>query len=183
MRKITTLVFLLLLLSPTYSQETEPRTYTMYGEGQTYIITLQAGWQMMMEFAQTTLGIDNFFIPEGFTPQDAPAGIMAYTDYQFDTLDEFIRNDLESFISQNPSYKSHPLSLQSEHVKADSIQCLVLQSDISPIQQYIAYFGADFTDFHFALAFQVFGETEKFYKDFLYATQNSYISPFNLKPQ
>ncbi len=147
---------------------------------ESYVICLKNGWKEQTFFGQSNLGVDNLFIPMGCDPYDSPAWIMAYFGVGYNTLDDFINYDIDSFVNSNPSYVAKEIIIDSTNAQSDEVKCYLIESNNYDSKQYVAYFSSEFTNFCFALAFQVFGSIDEYYDDFLYASLNSRILPVQL---
>jgi hypothetical protein len=160
-----------------FSQEGELKAHIMYGENWTYVVAVEDSWTMLMDFAQR-MGMDNFFIPAGYSPQDAPAGLMVYIGPEYETQEDFIQDDLAHFLEANPIFEAEIWDQKVENEKENAVQLYRISSSETTVEQYIAYISGQ--GFHFAVALQLFVPNQDYLEDFITTAANSYVFPVRL---
>ncbi len=173
MKKVFTII-ILFITANLYSENL--MAYNMWKDKKwNYVIMLDEKWVMKMKEANQ-MGMDNFFIPEGYTLNNAPAGIMAYIGVGYDSLQDFIDDDMEKFVSENSEYQYSRIDKEINN-EDNEVALYKLFKNNNPVIQYIGYFGNN-SDFHFALALQLFEPNETYLEDFYTSMENSRILDF-----
>ncbi len=177
MKKLLLLI-ILFISSNLYAENL--MSYNMWKDKKwNYVITLDDKWEMKMKEANQ-MGMDNFFIPKGYSLNNAPAGIMVYIGLDYGNIEEFINEDLDNFVKNNKGYQYSQLKRNIKNKYNNSVLLYKMFKKNKSVNQYIGYFSND-SNFYFAIALQLFEENDIYLKDFYTSLEESRILNYKYK--
>ena len=177
------LIPFIILLTLSLNAE-EQKAYNFWQDEMTnYVIMLPENWIPDFDHAsQTTM--DSYFLIDGFQVQNIPAEISTYWSFNVGSLDDFISQDMTTFIENYPIYEYETIDFDVMSKNNQDITFIHVFSSETTYDQYICYMDGG-QEYMLAIALTLFEEDEeenrRLIDDFLQCSEESMIYPYLYK--